>query len=37
MPKVGYRLEDFTPVSSVAAPADVLVVYPSTAVASVQG
>jgi tripartite-type tricarboxylate transporter receptor subunit TctC len=36
MPKVGYRLEDFTPVSSVAAAADVLVVHPSTAAASVQ-
>ena len=36
MPKVGYRLEDFTPVSSVAAAADVLVVHPSTAATSVQ-
>ena len=36
MPKVGYRLEDFTPVSSVAAAADVLVVHPSTPAASVQ-
>jgi tripartite-type tricarboxylate transporter receptor subunit TctC len=36
MPKVGYRLEDFTPVSSVAAAADVLVVHPSIAAASVQ-
>ncbi|MGA6965315.1 MAG: tripartite tricarboxylate transporter substrate-binding protein, partial [Xanthobacteraceae bacterium] len=35
-PKVGYRLEDFTPVSSVAAAADVLVVHPSIAAASVQ-
>ena len=34
MRKVGYRLEDFTPVSSVAAAADILVVHPSTAAAS---
>ena len=36
MRKVSYRLEDFTPVSSVAAAADVLVVHPSTAAGSVQ-
>jgi tripartite-type tricarboxylate transporter receptor subunit TctC len=36
MAKVGYRLEDFTPVSSVAAAADVLVVHPSIAAGSVQ-
>jgi tripartite-type tricarboxylate transporter receptor subunit TctC len=35
MRKVGYRLEDLAPVSSVAAAADVLVVHPSTAAASV--
>jgi tripartite-type tricarboxylate transporter receptor subunit TctC len=36
MRQVGYRLEDFAPVSSVAAAADVLVVHPSTPVTSVQ-
>jgi tripartite-type tricarboxylate transporter receptor subunit TctC len=36
MSKVGYRLEDFAPVSSVAAAPDVLVVHPSTKAASVQ-
>jgi tripartite-type tricarboxylate transporter receptor subunit TctC len=36
MRSVGYRLEDFTPVSSVAAAADVLVVHPSTPAGSVQ-
>jgi tripartite-type tricarboxylate transporter receptor subunit TctC len=36
MGKVGYRLEDFTPVSSVAAAADVLVVHPSIAAGSVR-
>src|SRR5689334_3166959 len=36
MRKVGYRLEDLAPVSSVAAAADVLVVHPSTAAASVR-
>jgi tripartite-type tricarboxylate transporter receptor subunit TctC len=36
MSKVGYRLEDLAPISSVAAAPDVLVVHPSTAAASVQ-
>lgn len=36
MRSVGYRLEDFTPISSVAAAADVLVVHPSTNAATVQ-
>jgi tripartite-type tricarboxylate transporter receptor subunit TctC len=36
MRSVGYRLEDFTPVSSVAAAADVLVVHPSVNAATVQ-
>jgi tripartite-type tricarboxylate transporter receptor subunit TctC len=36
MRPVGYRLEDFAPVSSVAAAADVLVVHPSTPAGSVQ-
>lgn len=36
MRQVGYRLEDFAPVSSVAAAADVLVVHPSIPVKSVQ-
>jgi tripartite-type tricarboxylate transporter receptor subunit TctC len=36
MRTVGYRLEDFAPISSVAAAADVLVVHPSTPAASVQ-
>jgi tripartite-type tricarboxylate transporter receptor subunit TctC len=35
MRTVGYRLEDFAPVSSVAAAADVLVVHPSTPAGSV--
>lgn len=36
MPKVGYRLEDFVFVSSVAAAPDVLVVHPSVQAASVK-
>jgi tripartite-type tricarboxylate transporter receptor subunit TctC len=36
MRSVGYRLEDFAPVSSVAAAADILVVHPSTPARSVQ-
>ncbi len=36
MRSVGYRIEDFTPISSVAAAADVLVVHPSTKATSVQ-
>lgn len=36
MRSVGYRIEDFTPISSVAAAADVLVVHPSTKAATVQ-
>ena len=36
MRSVGYRLEDFTPVSSVAAAADVLVVHPSVSASTVQ-
>ena len=36
MRPVGYRLEDFAPISSVAAAADVLVVHPSTPARSVQ-
>jgi tripartite-type tricarboxylate transporter receptor subunit TctC len=36
MGPVGYRLENFAPVSSVAAAADVLVVHPSTPAGSVQ-
>jgi len=36
MSKVGYRLEDFAPVSSVAAAPDVLVVHPSVAASSVR-
>ena len=37
MSKVGYRLEDLAPISSVAAAPDVLVVHPSVAATSVQG
>lgn len=36
MSKVGYRLEDFAPVSSVAAAPDVLVVHPSVTASSVE-
>ena len=36
MRKVGYRLEDFAPVSSVAAAPDVLVVHPSISVSTVE-
>ncbi len=36
MRSVGYRIEDFAPISSVAAAADVLVVHPSTKATSVQ-
>jgi tripartite-type tricarboxylate transporter receptor subunit TctC len=36
MKSVGYRLEDFSPISSVAAAADVLVVHPSTNAKSVK-
>ena len=36
MRSVGYRLEDFTPISSVAAAADVLVVHPSVSASTVQ-
>jgi tripartite-type tricarboxylate transporter receptor subunit TctC len=36
MSKVGYRIQDFAPVSSVAAAPDVLVVHPATPAASVR-
>jgi len=36
MSKVGYRIEDLAPISSVAAAPDVLVVHPSVAASSVQ-
>ena len=36
MQSVGYRLEDFAPISSVAAAADILVVHPSTNAKSVK-
>ncbi len=36
MQSVGYRLEDFSPISSVAAAADILVVHPTTNAKSVQ-
>jgi tripartite-type tricarboxylate transporter receptor subunit TctC len=37
MSKVGYKLEDFAPISSVAAAPDVLVVHPSIAASSLSG